>query len=380
MAKNQKQENIKIESPWTIAFRKLRKNKLSMISGVILIVLVLMAIFASAITPFEFNDQDLKASELPPNLTLYKVDDENAIFYRSKDHKVFHFKSNGEYVTDLKYVDRDIRNKIFTYELDGKTISADYSMEKDKNANKSVEIKIDGKVVDSYQRWNKTYILGTDKIGRDMYTRIVHGARISLSVGIVAVSIRVVIGIILGSISGYYGGRVDTIIMRFSEMVMCFPFLLVCITLVVVLGPSIYNVMIVLGLLGWPGIARIIRAQILSLKEQEFMEATEALGIRDSRKIFKHLLPNVMSSVIVYATMGMAGAILTEAALSFLGLGVQPPTPSWGNMIQAAKSLYALENQWWLWIPPGLSIFVTVISFNLLGDGLRDALDPKLNK
>jgi len=375
-----KNDKIKIESPWSIAFHKLIKNKLSIISAIILFILIFMALAADAVTPFEYNDMDLKSSELPPNLSLYRVDEENSIFYRGKDKKVFHFTSDGHYVTDVPYVDRDIRNSIFTYELDGKLINVDYSMTRDEATKGEVEVSIDGKELETYNTWNKTYLLGTDKIGRDMYTRIVHGSRISLSVGIVAVSIRVFIGIILGSISGFYGGKIDTLIMRFAEMVMCFPFLLIAISLVVILGPSIYNVMLVLGLLGWPGIARIVRAQILSLKEQEFMEATEALGIRDSRKIFKHLLPNVMSSVIVFATMGMAGAILTEAALSFLGLGVQPPRPSWGNMIQAARSLYALENQWWLWIPPGLSIFITVISFNLLGDGLRDALDPKLNK
>lgn len=375
-----KKDKIKIESPWSIAFHKLIKNKLSIVSAIILFILIFMALAADAVTPFEYNDMDLKSSELPPNLNLYRVDEDNSIFYRNKDKKVFHFTSNGHYVTDVPFVERDIRNSIFTYELDGKLINVDYSMTREEATKGEVEVSIDGELLDTHRTWNKTYLLGTDKIGRDMFTRIVHGSRISLSVGIVAVSIRVFIGIILGSISGFYGGKIDTLIMRFAEMVMCFPFLLIAISLVVILGPSIYNVMLVLGLLGWPGIARIVRAQILSLKEQEFMEATEALGIRDSRKIFKHLLPNVMSSVIVFATMGMAGAILTEAALSFLGLGVQPPRPSWGNMIQAARSLYALENQWWLWIPPGLSIFITVISFNLLGDGLRDALDPKLNK
>lgn len=227
---------------------------------------------------------------------------------------------------------------------------------------------------------NSAHVFGTDELGRDVYTRLLYGGRISLSVGIVAVVIEVLIGVLLGGIAGYYGGKIDSIIMRFTDIFMCFPFLIIAITVVAILGPSIYNVMLVIGLLGWTGIARIVRGQILSLREQEFMEAAEALGLSDRRKIIRHLLPNTMASIIVYSTISIAAAILTEAALSFLGLGVSPPTPSWGNMLESAKKLYVIKNQWWLWIPPGLAIFITVMSLNVLGDGLRDALDPKLKR
>lgn len=222
--------------------------------------------------------------------------------------------------------------------------------------------------------------LGTDHLGRDMYTRIIYGGRISLSVGIIAVVIQVIIGTIMGSLAGYYGGKIDGFIMRLTDIILCFPFLLICIIIVAILGASIYNIMLVLGILGWPGLARIIRGQILSLKEQEFMEAADALGLSDTRKIFKHLLPNTVASIIVFATMGMASAILTEASLSFLGMGVNPPTPSWGNMIQAARDNYIIKHIWWYWVPPGLAIFITIMSLNILGDGLRDALDPKMKK
>jgi peptide/nickel transport system permease protein len=221
---------------------------------------------------------------------------------------------------------------------------------------------------------------GTDNLGRDLFTRLWAGGRMSLFIAIAVVAIQVVIGIFLGSISGFYGGRTDSLIMRIIDIFMCFPFLMICITIIAIFGSSVRNLILVLALLGWPGIARIVRGQILSLKELEFMEACEALGISDSKRIFKHLLPNVMASVIVFATLGMANVILTETALSFLGLGVSAVTPTWGNMIQVARNLYVIQGRAWQWIPPGVAIFVTVLAFNLLGDGLRDALDPKLKQ
>ncbi len=222
--------------------------------------------------------------------------------------------------------------------------------------------------------------LGTDDLGRDILTRMLHGGRISLTVGLVSTGLRLLIGVTLGGIAGYYGKGVDNAIMRIADVFSCFPFLPIAITFVAILGPSIYNVMIVLALLGWPGICRIVRAEILSLREREFMEAATALGISDFRKIMKHLLPNTMASIIVSATLGIASAILTESSLSYLGLGVSPPTPTWGNMLSGAQQQYVLRHRWWQWIPPGLAIFVAVMSLNLLGDGLRDALDPRLKQ
>jgi peptide/nickel transport system permease protein len=225
-----------------------------------------------------------------------------------------------------------------------------------------------------------SYWFGTDNLGRDLFTRLWAGGRMSLLIAIAVVFLEVIIGIVLGSVSGYYGGRTDSVIMRITEIFMCFPFLMICITIIAIFGSSVRNLVLVLALLGWPGIARIVRGQILSLKELEFMEACEALGISDSKRIFKHLLPNVMASVIVFSTLGMASVILTETALSFLGLGVSATTPTWGNMIQIARNLYIIQGRAWQWIPPGVAIFVTVLAFNLLGDGLRDALDPKLKQ
>ncbi|NLY09758.1 MAG: ABC transporter permease [Tissierellia bacterium] len=223
-------------------------------------------------------------------------------------------------------------------------------------------------------------LVGTDSMGRDMLTRLLWGGRISLTVGIFATFLRVLFGVVLGGIAGFYGGRIDGIIMRIADIFSSIPFLPMALTLSAALGPSIYNVMLVLAVLGWPGIARIVRAEILSLREREFMEAATALGISDYKKISSHLIPNTMASIIVSATTGVAGAILMESALSFLGLGVSVPVPSWGNMITEAQNQTVLEKRWWQWVPPGLLIFIAVISFNLLGDGLRDALDPRLKR
>jgi peptide/nickel transport system permease protein len=221
------------------------------------------------------------------------------------------------------------------------------------------------------------HLLGTDEIGRDVFSRVIYGGRVSLSVGLVSVTIYTIIGILLGSVSGYFGGVVDGTIQRLTDTVMCFPSLVIIIAAVAILGPSIYNVMIVIGLLSWPGICRLVRAQFLSLREREFVEAARAIGGGHRDLIFRHILPNALSPVIVAATFGVASAILTEAGLSFLGLGVQPPTPSWGNLINTAQSVSVLQRMPWLWIPAGLLIAMSVLSINFIGDGLRDALDPR---
>ena len=222
------------------------------------------------------------------------------------------------------------------------------------------------------------HLLGTDSSGRDVFSRLLYAGRVSLSVGLVAVAIYTIIGVILGAFSGFYRGWLDATIMRLADIVLSFPALILIITVVSVLGPSIYNIMLVIGLLGWPPIARIVRGLFLSLRERDFVLASRTVGASNAGIIFRHMLPNALAPVIVAATFGIANAILLEAGLSFLGLGVQPPTPSWGNMLKDAQSLTVLESMVWLWIPPGTMIALAVLSINFIGDGLRDALDPYL--
>jgi peptide/nickel transport system permease protein len=196
-------------------------------------------------------------------------------------------------------------------------------------------------------------------------------------VGIVAVGISVLISLILGTLSGYLGGPSDMIIMRITDVVMCIPSLILIITVVSIVGPSIYNVMAVIGILGWPSTTRLLRGQILSVRERDFIMAARCLGVPDRTIMIRHVLPNAISPVLVAATFGVAAAILTEAGLSFLGFGVLPPTPSWGNMLNAAKSISRLQQNPWFWMPPGFAILLTVLAINFVGDGLRDALDPR---
>jgi peptide/nickel transport system permease protein len=224
------------------------------------------------------------------------------------------------------------------------------------------------------------HLLGTDQVGRDNLSRLIYGGQVSLSVGLVAVAIYMVIGITLGSLAGFYGGWVDMVISRATDIVLSFPSLMLILVLVSLLGPGLSNIMLVLGLLGWPQITRIVRAEFIHLRVMEFITAATVVGVPTRRIILQHIIPNVMGPILVGATFGVATAILSESGLSFLGLGVQPPTSSWGQMLNAAQSLTILEQKPWMWVPPGAMILVSVLCINFIGDGLRDALDPRLRR
>ncbi len=220
------------------------------------------------------------------------------------------------------------------------------------------------------------HLFGTDDLGRDVLTRMLYGAGISLKVGFVAVGIATLIGVLLGSLSGYFGGITDMIIMRFVDIMLCFPSFFLILAVIAFLEPSIFNIMVVIGLTSWMGITRLVRAEFLSLKERDFVLAARAMGANHLRIIFIHILPNAMAPVLVSATLGVASAVLVESALSFLGIGVLPPTPSWGNILTLGQSTLGVA--WWLSFYPGMAILITVLGYNLLGEGIRDAIDPRL--
>lgn len=219
------------------------------------------------------------------------------------------------------------------------------------------------------------HIFGTDDLGRDVFTRMIFGARISLAVGFISVFIILVIGTLLGIISGYYGGKIDYIIMRFTDIVLCFPTFFLIILVIAFIEPNIYNVMIVIGVTSWPGLARLVRAEVLSLKEREFILVSKMMAVSNIKIFCVHILPNIISTLMVYSSLAIGGAILTESALSFLGLGVQPPMPSWGQILTSGKDYIYMA--WWLSLFPGIAILVTVLAFNLLGEAIRDIFDPK---
>ncbi|SDC30381.1 MULTISPECIES: nickel transporter permease [unclassified Candidatus Frackibacter] len=235
-------------------------------------------------------------------------------------------------------------------------------------------LKVD--LMNSLQPPSDEFPLGTDRLGRGIFSRIIYGARISLRVGLITQSIALVIGITLGALAGYYGGWVDEIISYLINVFLAFPFLLFAIAIMATLGPGINNVFLALAIVSWPGLARIVRGQVMSIREEEYVEAVKSLGANDVRIIFKHLIPNCMAPIIVTVTLGVASAILSEAGLSFLGLGAQPPTPSWGLMLSGGRSF--IRSNPGMMIYPGLAIMITVLGLNLFGDGLRDVLDPNM--
>lgn len=221
------------------------------------------------------------------------------------------------------------------------------------------------------------HILGTDDLGRDIFARLLYGGRVSIAVGLISMLLQVVIGVTVGAAAGYFGGFVDKVVMRLVDLIMCFPFFVIATALAAVLGGSVLNLILIIGMLMWPGIARIVRAEVLVIKESEYILASRALGLSPYEILRQDVLPNILSPILVASTLSIASGILMEATLSYLSLGVRPPSPSWGNMLVAAQNMAVLKNQWWMWIPAGAAIVLMVLSINFLGDGLRDALDAK---
>lgn len=310
----------KVITPGQLVMKRFLRNKLAIVGIIIIIVMFIFSFLGPIFTPYG-------------------------------EYEIFFVKDGQELVEDIKdFTDQDI--KVYT--------RAPIS---------------------------KRHLLGTDRDGRDTLTRLMYGGRISLIIGFVVVFIKLALGILFGGIAGYYGGKIDNLIMRLVDIFFCIPMLpivlilsSIMLTLEVNQQYKIYFLMLVLGILGWAYVARVVRGQILSLREQEFMVATEAIGLRPSKRIYKHLLPNVMPQLIVIATLGIGQTILLESALSYLGFGVPFPYASWGNMVSAVTDPIIMKSYLNIWVPPGLCILVTVMGFNFVGDGLRDAFDPKMKR
>ena len=351
---------------------------------------------------FDFNVAALLAKERSEKVftadgKTYTMD-EDAVVFDSEGNEVAYVSNyivrsvmgdvffTREFKTQLiDAIDSGAKSFKFTDES-GK--EADYVLSFDASKNIwDVKQEIDTRVFDTYSSPSSKHWLGTDRNGMDMMTRLMYGGRVSLIIGFIVVLIETGLGVILGGISGYFGGWVDMLIMRIVDIFYCIPSM----PIIIILGAAMdaanlessirmLYLMLILGFLGWPAIARLVRGQILSLREQEFMTATEACGISVPRRIFKHLIPNVIPQLIVTMTMGLGDTIITEATLSFLGLGVRFPFASWGNIISDVNDTYVLTNYWFIWIPAGVLLLLTVLAFNIVGDGLRDAFDPKMKR
>ena len=342
-------------SLWYYAWKRLKRNKLAMVGLTTLILLILTAILADVISPFDPNNQILEFATKPINfegeVLVKRITEEN--------------KDENKYIPIKKYL----------YEKNDKVFYTDYYDEE-------VSIPINELTEGTKEDWNRqlTFLLGTDRYGRDVLSRLIYGSRVSLSVGLISESIAIFIGLLLGSIAGFFRGVPDKIVMWLVNVVWAFPSILFVIAISVVLGKGFWQAFVAIGLTSWVEVARIVRGQFFTLRETEYIEATKALGFKSPRIIIRHILPNSISPVIVIGTVGLATAIIFEASLSFLGLGVQPPTASWGQMIFDGYKYIVAGTNWGLAVFPSLAIMITVFSVNLLGDGLRDALDPKLKR
>ncbi len=338
-------------SLWYYSWIRFKRNKLAMAGLITLSLLILVALTAGIIAPNDPNDQTLEYATKPSGFVG------NVIVKKALD---------GSDFIPIKKIINISKDSVFYLDYSGL----------DKSISKSELISSD----ESKWHIEPKYQLGTDRYGRDILSRLIYGSRISLSVGVISESIAIFIGVFLGALAGYFRGKTDAVIMWFINVVWSFPSILFIIALSVVLGKGFWQSFVAIGLTGWVDIARIVRGQFFSLRETEYVEATRALGYRPTRIIFRHILPNTIGPIIVTGTAGLATSIIFEASLSFLGLGVQPPTASWGQMVFDGYKYIVAGTNYGLALYPSLAIMITVFAVNLIGDGLRDAFDPKMRR
>ena len=360
---------------------RFRRKPTAIAGFVIIIALMLFALVGPLFTPYDYSVQNLEVVNVPPVMKVYQIPNGDYL-YITTALKVISVTPDGKLSGQLRKV-RDESDKSMTiFDADGTEVALYYG-----GSPYVIADEATGSIYPSKTMLNKSYILGTDALGRDVLTRLMYGGRVSLIIGFIVVVIEASLGILMGGISGYFGGWIDNIIMRIVDVFYCIPSMPV----IIIIGAAMdamrvdswkrmMYLMLILGFLGWPSIARLVRGQILSLREQEFMTAAEACGISAWHRIFRHLIPNVIPQLIVTCTMSLGSTILTEATLSFLGLGVKYPFASWGNIINDVNNAYVMTNYLFIWIPAGVCLLLTVLGFNFVGDGLRDAFDPKMKR
>jgi len=368
-------------SYWQDAWRRFKENKLAMMGLVIVILIFVVAIIGPYLSEFSYSDQNLNLTNIPPRFDIHRVSDDTYVYVR-RDYTLVKVSSSGEVLGGIQVKEDNVMSKYRVYEIDGNEIKLDYSLASKNSKNPKAPkfaLYVNGQEVQPVKKvFNKTYWFGTDSHGRDLFVRVLYGARISLSVAVVATIVNLFIGTIYGGISGYFGGRVDNILMRIVDIISTVPLTLYVILLMVVIGPGLKTIMITLGTVYWVGMARIVRGQVLSLKEQEYVLAAKTLGASTWRILFRHLIPNAIGPIIVAMTMQIPSAIFNESFLSFIGLGVSAPMASWGTL--ASDALGGLRTYAYQLFFPSVAICITMLAFNFLGDGLRDALDPRLRK
>jgi oligopeptide transport system permease protein len=367
---------------WEDVWRRLKHNTLSIIGLIIIVFMIVLAVGGPFIAKFAYSDQDLKMANIPPTVEIFEYD--GKYYNIHKEYKIIEFTKNGETISGFTAKEDNKILKFRTYEINGHTFKVDYSLAAKAKKDPSLakyELSIDNapyKVENSKKVWNKTYWFGTDTLGRDIFVRNIYGARISLTIALMATLVQFFIGVVYGGISGYVGGSLDNLMMRIVDLINSIPLLLYVILLMVVMGAGLVTIMVALGSVYWVLMARLVRGQVLSIKENEFVLAARTLGASSWRIMVKHLIPNAMGPIIVSLAMMVPSAIFSEAFLSFVGLGVSAPQASWGTL--ANDAMAGLRTYPYQLFIPSFFISMTVLSFNFLGDGLRDALDPRLRK
>lgn len=350
------------------------RHKPTSIAGfVIILLLILFAAFGPLFTKYSYSVQDLEVVNIPPRMKVYETPDNTGYLYITQAMKVLQVNSDGTLGIQLKKVREESERMMTIFDCNGTEVALYYGQKPYVIANPE-----NNTIYRSKNIWNKSYLLGTDNLGRDILTRLMYGTRVSLMVAFVAVAVNLVIGVLYGGISGYLGGNVDAVMMRIVDIISTIPLTLYVILIMVILGSGLQSIVIALGTVYWVDMARVVRGQVLGLKEQEFVQAAKTIGSSTKTILLSHLIPNAMGSILVTVTMLIPSAIFMEAFLGYLGIGLQPPLASLGTMCNdATENLRSCPHQL---IIPALVICLIMFAFNFVGDGLRDALDPKLKK